>query len=188
MKTVKEFAVPTLILCAICLVATLLLALTNDVTAPIIEELAVQTEQDARKMVLPSAESFEQGEALTLNDIQYDCYKGVTGGSTAGYVFTTTAKGYGGDLKVMTGIDNEGKVTGVEILEISETAGLGMNASKEEFRNQYIGKSGEVYVSKDKSGDNSIDALTGATITSRAVTRAVNDALELYALASGGER
>ena len=123
---------------------------------------------------------------IILDGKVYECFKGVKGGSVSGYVFTTVAKGYGGDIKVMTGVDADGKVSGVEILEISETAGLGMNAKKPDFLSQYVGKSGEIFVSKDKPGENSIDALTGATISSRAVTGAVNNALRLFEAANNG--
>ena len=186
MKTFKEFAVPTLILFLICAVATSLLALTNSVTAPKIKELSAQTELAARKKVLAEAENFVQEADITLDGKVYECFKGVKGGRVSGYVFTTVAKGYGGDIKVMTGVDADGKVSGVEILEISETAGLGMNAKKPDFLIQYIGKSGEIFVSKDKAGENSIDALTGATISSRAVTGAVNNALRLFEAANNG--
>ncbi len=80
----------------------------------------------------------------------------------------------------MVGIDTSGKVTGVSILSISETAGLGMNARNESFINQYIGKSGTIGICKNGASDTEIQALTGATITSKAVTSAVNTALSLY--------
>ncbi len=185
MKNFKELIVPAIVLFVICLVATALLAVTNDVTAPKIEQLAIENEIESRKIVFPAAVSY--GEAVTPEG----CAEGNTvceaydaDGNVIGYVAVTVEKGYGGDIVVMTGVDAEGKVTGVNILEISETAGLGMNAKNESYLNQYLGLSGEIFVSKDKPGENSIDALTGATITSRAVTDAVNMALEL----AGGEK
>ena len=102
-------------------------------------------------------------------------------------LFKTSAKGYGGDIDLMVGIDTSGKVTGVSILSISETAGLGMNAKNESFINQYMGKSGTIGVSKNGASDTEIQALTGATITSKAVTSAVNTALSLYSQI-GGEK
>lgn len=183
MKTVKEFAVPALTLFLISLIATFLLALTNDVTAPKIAELAVQTEINSRKQVFADAASFGDETVLAGNE---DC-SAVPAldaqGNTIGYVIVTVEKGYGGDIKVMTGVGTDGKVKGLNILELSETAGLGMNAQNEEFRNQFIGLSSGITVSKDKPGENSIDAITGATITSRAVTKAVNLAITL----AGGE-
>jgi len=72
-------------------------------------------------------------------------------------------------------VSSDGTVSGVSIIKMSETSGLGANASKESFRAQFVGQSGTLAVSKDGG---SIDALTGATITSRAVTSGVNSALE----------
>ena len=88
----------------------------------------------------------------------------------------------------MTGMDADGKVTGMEILAIEETAGLGMNAKKDDFKNQYNGNSGEFTVVKSDAGENEIQALTGATITSQAVTDAVNNAVELFRTVEGGDK
>ena len=99
-----------------------------------------------------------------------------------GYVVTTTDKeGYGGDIQVTVGITADGTISGVSILSISETAGLGMKATEPAFYEQYHGKQTEsFYVSKDGGSGEPIDALSGATITSRAVTGAVNAALGYY--------
>ena len=153
MKNVKEYAAPALVLFIIGLIATLLLGVTNDITAPKIAALAAETEKKSRQIVFADAADF--GEVKTLE----------------------------GDISVMTGVDKDGKVTGVNILSHSETAGLGANAVKESFRDQFVGLVKGITVSKDKPGENSIDALTGATVTSRAVTKAVNAAIE----AAGGE-
>jgi electron transport complex protein RnfG len=83
--------------------------------------------------------------------------------------------GFGGAIDMVVGIDNNGAVTGISIIKMSETSGLGTNAAKPSFKDQYIGGTGNFAVNKD-GGE--IDALTGATITSRAVTRGVNSAVE----------
>ena len=105
----------------------------------------------------------------------------------AGYVITTTDKdGYGGDIQVSVGIQSDGTVTGVSFLSISETAGLGMKAKEPSFYEQYVGKNPTKFaVSKDGGDGEQIDALSGATITSRAVTGAVNAALGYYQNAFG---
>lgn len=97
-------------------------------------------------------------------------------------VFTTTSKSYGGDLIVMTGVDNDGKVTGIQILSISDTAGLGMKAQTDSFKSQFKGLVDGIKVAKNSADhdNNEILALTGATITSNAVTTAVNEALANY--------
>ena len=182
----KNIIVPTIALFLICLVATSLLALANSVTAPIIEELAVQTEMESRKKVLPEADEFlDQNQ----NGISYAM--GIKTDPVLnrpiGYVFTTTAKSYGGEILVMTGIDQDGKVTGVELLSINDTAGLGMNATKEDFRSQFLGLVNGIKVMKNSSNhdNNEITALTGATITSQAVTDAVNAALADFEKVNG---
>ena len=104
-----------------------------------------------------------------------------------GYVITTTDKdGYGGDIQVSVGIQSDGTVTGVSFLSLSETAGLGMKAKEPSFYEQYVGKNPTKFaVSKDGGDGEQIDALSGATITSRAVTGAVNAALGYYQNAFG---
>ena len=179
----KSILVPTIALFVICLVATTLLAFANSVTAPIIEELAIKTEMESRKKVLVLAEEFTDESA---NGVTYAL--GVDkDGNSVGMVFTTTAKSYGGEILVMTGISMDGKVTGVELLSINDTAGLGMNATKPEFKDQFIGLINGVKVMKNSSNhnNNEITALTGATITSQAVADAVNAALSDFEKVNG---
>mgnify|MGYP002711808882 FL=1 len=104
-----------------------------------------------------------------------------TAGDT-GYVITTTDKdGFGGNIQITVGIKKDGTINGVSILSISETAGLGMKATEPSFYNQYVNKQTDKFVvSKDGGDGEQIDALSGATITSRAVTGAVNAALGYY--------
>ena len=90
------------------------------------------------------------------------------------------------DIQVSVGIQSDGTVTGVSFLSISETAGLGMKAKEPSFYEQYVGKNPTKFaVSKDGGDGEQIDALSGATITSRAVTGAVNAALGYYQNAFG---
>lgn len=178
----KEIIIPAVSLFLICLVATALLAVTNSITEPKIEQLAVETENKTKKEVLQDASSFSQAKTLALDGKECTYYEGLDGsGQIIGYVFSTSAKGYGGDIAIMTGVDGGGAIKGVSILSISETAGLGMNAKNEEFLNQYNGKSGLLGVIKNgEAKDNEIKALTGATMTSKAMTEAVNLAQSLY--------
>ena len=101
-------------------------------------------------------------------------------------VFTAAAKGYGGDVTVMVGIGADGKVTGIEILSHDETPGLGANSTKPEFKNRFVGKSGVLMVSKTSNEGQNVQAITAATITSKAVTSAVNASLSAYAAIKGG--
>ena len=180
---IKKILIPTVSLFVICLVCTLLLAVVNQKTAPKIEELAVKTEMESRSKVLNSATSFEDEKAGDVDyAVGYNDEKEVQG-----YIFVTTTKSYGGDLQVMTGVDAEGKITGVEILEISDTAGLGMKATNEDFRARFIGLFDEIKIDKNEGNpeNNQVQALTGATITSKAVATAVNEALAGYEAVTG---
>lgn len=181
MKKLKDYAMPTVVLFVICLVATFLLGLTNSVTEPKIEQLAQETEQKSRQTVFPEAASF--GDVTSPEEGTTIVPALDSAGEVIGYVVVNSENGYGGEISIMTGVDAEGKVTGVNILSHGETAGLGANATNESFRSQFVGLVKGITVSKDQPGENSIDALTGATITSRAVVRAVNAAIE----AAGGE-
>ena len=188
MKNVKEILIPAVSLLVICVVVTALLGLTNSVTAPQIEKLALETQEAAKKEVLADAAKFSDEKQAEKDDVSYPYFDGLSdGGETVGYVFQTSAKGYGGDIVVMVGIKSDGTVAGVNILSISETAGLGMNAKNADFLNQFLGKSGTIGVMKNGSSDTEIQALTGATITSKAMASAVNQALALYETVGGGE-
>lgn len=184
----KEILVPAVSLFLICVVVTALLALTNAVTAPKIDALAVETQEAAKKEVLSSAASFSEEKQVEKGGVSYTYYDGLASdGSVMGYVFLTSAKGYGGDISVMVGVLGDGTVAGVNILSINETAGLGMNAKNQSFLDQFLGKSGEIGVAKNNPSDTEIQALTGATITSSAMATAVNTALSLYAEIGGGQ-
>ncbi len=178
----KEILKPAVTLFVICLVTALLLAVTNMLTHDKIIEINRQAEAYSRQVVLPGATEFENSEDGTYAI-------GKTGGAVTGYVFTTKAKSYGGDLSVMTGIGKDGKVKGVVILTINDTPGLGLNAQKESFRGQFYQPAPEKGFTLVKSGaaDGQINAMTGATITSKAVTECVNQAVSKYQQIKGGE-
>lgn len=180
----KEILIPTVSLFLICAVATALLGMTNSVTEQKIQEVAARASAQARAKVCENAESFEEKTDKNGN-VYYEAKD--KDGKTVGFAVTTEDKSYGGRIEVMTGLSADGKITGIEILTIDDTPGLGMNAKKDSFKNQYTGKNGELTVSKSASSDNEIQALTGATITSNAVTRCVNKATEIYKNATGGE-
>lgn len=179
----KEVVKPTATLFVICLVITLLLAATNLMTRDKIAEMNKQSEAATRQVVLPGATSFEDS-----SDTSYAV--GKKGSDVFGYVFTTKTKSYGGDLSVMTGIGKDGKVTGVAILSINDTPGLGLNAQKDSFRDQYkqtVPEKGFEVIKSGGAKDGQIEAMTGATITSKAVTACVNEAIETYQKIKGGE-
>ncbi len=183
--SVKDVLYPTAILFVICVVVSAALAGTNLLTEDKIAEQAAAKAEESRKIVLPGAETFERADAGKIGEY----YTGMAGSDIAGYVFETSAKGYGGDVKIMTGISAEGEITGVVILSHGETPGLGANAEKEEFRDQYkqaAPDSGIEVVKYQTPSEGQIEAMTGATITSRAVTNAVNTAVDNYHQIAGG--
>ena len=169
-------------------VAALLLALTNSVTASTIAQRNEQANAEARKLVLESAQDFEQ-----VKDVKTDNSKGVevseiyeakdASGNTVGYTLKVLPSGYGGTIELMVGIDSvKGQVSGINVVSNSETAGLGAKATNPEFSDQYKGKPlEELSVLKNGTpGDTEIKAISGATITSTAVTNGVDAAIEGY--------
>ena len=174
-KNREDIIKPVGVLLAICIIIPLALSVTNKVTAKKIAELeAANSKKNMQSLI--DADNFEECEN---GEITY--YAAINGGKTAAYIITESSKGYGGDVSVMTAIKPDGTVAGVAILDVSgETPGLGQNAAKESFFSQYIGLKKGVSVLKNgaKAENNEVDAVTGATITSTAVTRAVNKALD----------
>lgn len=168
----KAILVPAAALLIICLIATTLLAGTNLITSEKIALNAVETEKASRMLVLPEGKEYD--EVTTLESGITYCVGLDESGNQVGYVFTANAKGYGGTVAVMVGLDNEGIITGIEILSHSETPGLGANATKDDFKGRFVGKSGELTVDKTSNDGQNIQAITAATITSKAVTGAVN--------------
>lgn len=181
----------TIILTIITLVAGIGLGFVYEITKDPIAQAQEKEKKEAWQKVFPEADmsefeavgvdqevaekvTAELGVKATVDEV---CTVG-----DKGYVITTTDKeGYGGDIQITVGITADGTVNGVSILSISETAGLGMKAKEPKFYEQYQGKQTEKFVvSKDGGDGEPIDALSGATITSRAVTGAVNTALAYY--------
>lgn len=177
----KTVLLPTIVLVVICLVSTFLLAVTYDITAPLIAERAELAEVEARQLVLPAAESFGEVQTVEVSGTTSTLVPGLdANGETIGYVITGDGKGYGGQVRMLVGVGLDGIVTGATPLILNETAGLGMKAQDQEFLNTLVGKTSGVSVVKNNPGENQIEALTGATITTDAVAAAVNQALEVY--------
>ena len=182
-----------IILTVITLIAGLGLGLVYEITKEPIAQAQEAAKKEAWQAVFPEAaiedfEPVELDEAVAEAVIAEIGSKGsvnevcVVKGGELGYVVTTTnSEGYGGDIQITVGIKADGTVNGVSILSISETAGLGMKATEPSFYEQYHGKlTDSFYVAKDGGNGEAIDAISGATITTRAVTNAVNAALGYY--------
>ena len=168
----KEFIKLSGILCAITLVAALLLAGVNKVTAPKIAAAEKEAMQTAMKKILPEAESFEE--------IEKDVFVGKNADERVGVCVKVASNGYGGPIEMMVAFGADAKVRGIEILSHSETAGLGAKAAEPSFKKQFSGKDYLLNVVKTKtSSPEQITAITGATITSRAVASGVEKAFEI---------
>lgn len=197
-KILKNTAVLTLIT----LIAGTLLGLVYEVTKEPIANAKEKAKQQAYMAVIEEADSFEEYKdfnadkaAALVKDAGLDACDVVEaviakkGTEEIGAVVTVVDhEGYGGDIKISVGILSDGTVKGIEMLEISETAGLGMKSTEPEFKNQFKDKNVEAfaYTKKGASADNEIDALSGATITTNAVTNGVNAALTYFAGEIGG--
>ncbi|MBQ4569750.1 MAG: RnfABCDGE type electron transport complex subunit G [Ruminococcus sp.] len=181
----KDIFVPTLSLFLICLVVAFLLAGTNELTKEPIAQLQAKKADQAKLQVCPDAVTFDGQEET---DVPVEFYRGFDEeGNLVGYAIPSSHKGYGGEVEIMVGISSKGEITGVNILSINETPGLGMNATKESFRNQFLGEiPDKSFTAKDDPSKEKIDALTGATITSEAVSQAVNKAIDVYRSLEGG--
>ena len=181
----------TLILTLITVIAGFLLGAVYEVTKTPISQAQETAKKEAWQAVFSDvklgdfkAEDVDQKAAdKAVKDMGVNAtIDEVCTAGDAGYVITTTDKdGFGGNIQITVGIKKDGTINGVSILSISETAGLGMKATEPSFYNQYVNKQADKFVvSKDGGDGEQIDALSGATITSRAVTGAVNAALGYY--------
>lgn len=175
-STVKFVLRLTLTLLIITSVVAALLAVVNSITAPVIAAANEEKIQQAIETVLPGGgESMDVPEGFPLVSAAY--------ASETGYALQVTPSGFGDTITMMVGVDKDGNVLKISIISHSETAGLGAVAAAstsagESFRSQFVGMSGNVSVAKD-GGE--VEAITGATITSRAICEGVNAALEFVA-------
>ncbi|MBR5509114.1 MAG: RnfABCDGE type electron transport complex subunit G [Lachnospiraceae bacterium] len=182
----------TLILTVITLVAGLLLGFVHDITLEPIAKQEALAKAQAYAAVFPEANTFNTIEdtsdaaaylaenGFTVQEINEIAEACDASGNVVGHVFNvTTPEGYGGDIQLTVGVQNDKTMLGISFLTLKETAGLGMNADTDAFKSQFAGiQADEIVVTKTgKSADNEIDAISSATITSKAVTGAVNAAL-----------
>ena len=165
----------TVTLLAICVAMAAALGAVNSITAPMIEELKYQKTQEAVSAVL------EGGG----NEVEFPATENVSAvyQGENGYAVEVTPAGFGGVITMMVGVNNDGNVTGISIISHAETAGLGdvaaaKTSAGEAFRAQFVGLNGTIGVTKDGG---QVEAITSATITSRAVCAGVNTALAVVA-------
>ncbi|MCI6858184.1 MAG: RnfABCDGE type electron transport complex subunit G [Eubacterium sp.] len=207
----KALVKDALKLVIITLIAGLVLGAVYGITKAPIAKQEEKAKMEAYEQVFPDASDFKDVEGfsekaaskvIAANDNPIDGHEGdvissaveaVDGsGNSLGYIFNvTTSKGYGGDIQLTVGIQADGTVNGYSVLSIGETAGLGMKAKDDpDWGKQFAGKKVDTFqVVKDGSGsgdDAKIDAISGATITSKAVSGAMNSCLAYFRSLEGG--
>ncbi len=196
----------TLSITVITLVAGLALGIVQDITAGPIAQQQEKAKQEAYQAVFEDADSFEEflpdetKQAVDLvTYLDENGYDAQTvdeimiakdaSGETLGYAFTiTSSEGYGGDIQFAMGVQNDGTLNGISILSIEETAGLGMKADSDEFKDQFKDKKVEkfTYTKNGAAADDEIDAISGATITTNAMTNGINAGLCAFRYVEGG--
>ena len=199
-KIIKDALALTLIT----LVAGVALGGVYEITKDPIAKQEAQAKAEAYEQVFTDAAAFEAVEmddtlTKTIRDqLDQEGYKAQSieevmraedqSGETLGYAFTvTTSEGYGGDIQFAMGVQDDGTLNGISILSISETAGLGMRATTDDFKNQFKDKNVEkfTYTKTGATSDDEIDALSGATITTNAMTNGVNAGLAAFRYEKG---
>lgn len=171
-----------LVLFLVASISAIILGVSNMITGPVIAETIEMQNKEARQSVLAEADDFKKVKVEGFEGI-VEVFEGIKTDETIGYTIKSKINGFSGPIEILTGIDCEGNVTGMKVLSNSETPGLGKNAENEEFQTPFIGKNSKdkVEVSKTEPQKSSeIQALTGATITSKAVANGVNLALEYF--------
>lgn len=173
----SDFVLPIGVLLLICVVASALLAMTNNVTAPIIAQSQARAQEEARIAVLPEADSFELLEVDGLPETVTEVYRAANG---VGYVFMLTSDGYGGrdTLNLICGIGADGLVTDTQVISHNETVGLGSRVTGDDFRGQFVGKD---------AGLEDVDTIGGATISANYYINAIRDAFTAYDLVKEAE-
>jgi len=161
----KDIITGLIVIFFVTMLSGYLLAQVYKTTRPRIDEQKKQEEQRLYKEIFPEGVEFvEENEYVSV----YDSNKNLLG-----RIYNVVQPGYGGPIVIKAGFDIEGRVKGVRILEQSETPGLGAKITEKAFLDQFAGKSGnEIYLKKHNK-EGTIDAITGATISSKAVSDAI---------------
>ena len=185
-STFKEFISPILVLVLICFVVTFALAFTYGITKPIIDENTAKAASEARMELLPDADNFTDSgaELFELEPGKVYVVDAFTADNGAGMVVTVKSNSYGGLLTAMVGIDKDGAITGVKITEHADTPGVGTKAQAAEHLAQYSGHT-ELGSDTIKAHADDIVEVTGASVSSGAIHKAVFCALEQFKAMGG---
>ncbi len=167
----KDLLKPIAVLTGICLVVTALLAFVNQLTLPVIVAAEEKAAETARAEVLPQADRFQR---LTPDKLPEGVTEVYEGSNHSGYVVLVQTKGYGGTIKVICGIHEDGTLSAVKTLSHGETSGVGTKAvdNSSGYRDRFVGTTAQTY--------QQVDTITGATISSTAYQKAIGLAFDAY--------
>ena len=185
----KDVLLPVVVMTLVCIVVTLLLATVNAVTRDRIAELAVQADTAFKQAILPDASVFADRDVPADHpDVSSVVEGSDASGASVGYVVTAASRGYAGPVSVMVGVAPDGSILDVLVVEDDETPGLGKKVHEDYFLSAFDQKDATAVfsVKPDDFNLTRIDAVAGATISSRAVADAVNKACAAYLAFQGG--
>ncbi|MGI6360822.1 MAG: FMN-binding protein [Bacillota bacterium] len=172
----KQYFTPVFVLLIICVVVTTALVVTHHLTEPLIEEISNKNADLIRAEVLPEgSDGFTQQHLELLENVK-DVYAANNG---SGYVITSFGMGFGGEVIVMTGLDQDGKIVGIKVMEHEETPGLGTKVMTPEYLSQYLEQNKITRTGEENATQ--IEAITGSTVTSDAIFAAADVALAQFA-------
>ncbi|MCL1848773.1 MAG: FMN-binding protein [Clostridiales bacterium] len=169
----NDYIMPILVLAMICMLVSGALALCNSFTEPVIAEADAQRAQAAREDVIPGAGGFTQ---ISVDGLPASVTQVFEAANGAGYIFMLTTSGYGGEIRLICGIDATGKLIKCAMLANAETKGLGTRVFEDAYTSRFIGLDSRL---------EGVAAITGATITSNAYKNAILDAFAAYEAVSG---
>ncbi len=181
MQRLKEQLAPPLVLFIISVVVTAALSGTYRMTQPVIEKNTLEAENQARTAVLESAQGFREFEG-PLGEGILSCFQSE---NNTGIAVKAETQSYGGRLTAMVGIDEQGNISGISVIDHSDTPGLGTKAMEKDYLSQYNGKNR--LKSKDIRESTQVDSISGATISSDAMYHLVQKALKQYDLWKEGQ-
>jgi electron transport complex protein RnfG len=170
----KDFLRLVMILFITCALAAASLSFINQITKDPIADFEKQEKEEAMRLVSAGADTFKE----KIKDRLWEAYKG---NKKIGNVILTESQGYSGPIKIIFGLTEDNVITGVKIIKQTETPGLGAKIITTKFTNQYKNLIvDQLTVKKDDPAIGAIDSITGATISSRAVTKGIREALTSF--------
>lgn len=174
----KQIVKLSAILLVITAVSAGLLGVANDITKVVIQENAMAANLVFMKELIPDADEFKMVENPGVTSVESvnEAYEALKGGSSIGFIVKTTTSGYGGDVVMLTGINSDGTIAGMQVASQSETPGLGSKITEEGFTSQFVGKSATAELGLGTD----IDGVSGATVSSRAAANGINAAIKVF--------